>query len=335
VGAQGTPHIQFYIAFKKQETFCTVSKALNKEAWLFIKRGTCKQASDYCKKGKGPWTKGGLNAEDPLFGLDLSPDTIEYGVLPEEQQEAGGKATEEIWAANIELAMEGRFDEMTPSHQVLHHNRYMALADRRRKKPKNLTWKRGPNGNTPNLWIYGPAGTGKSHKARELYPNLYEKMLNKWWEDYNYEDEVLCEDVGMSHASWIGDFLKRWADIYPFRNEVKFGSKMLRPKVVIVTSNYHPKDLFPDPNVHLPLLDGRFKLMHLTEVYVPPEDRLPVQNFPIFDVTKEIFAVEDADEIPLGPYARVDGVVPLELSQNLPFSIEEESYNEEATQLFY
>jgi len=316
VGAQGTPHIQFYLAFKKKKTFAFVAKATQKKARLFIKRGTCKQASDYCLKGEFSWVKGVDNSLDPLFGLNLSPDTIVFGVLPKEQQEAGGAAASEVWADNIELALSGRIEEITPMHRVLHYHRYEQLVERNKPKPKRLTWRRGES---PNLWIYGPTGTGKSHKARELYPDLYEKMLNKWWENYNDEDEVLLEDVGESHASWIGDFIKIWADIYPFRNECKYGSKMLRPKVIIVTSNYHPKELFPAPNVHLPILD-RFKLMELTEKYDYPDEVpeggpvlevAPRENFPMFDVVREMFAVEDADDIPLGPIPKLPGVYPV------------------------
>jgi len=304
VGEQGTPHIQFYIAFKKQVRFSHVAKATQKKTRLFIKRGTNKQASDYCLKGEYSWVKGSKeNHLDPLFGLNLSPDTIVYGVLPPEQHEAGNRKNEEIWAANIELALEGRFEEMTPSHQVLHHRRYQELVERRKPKAKRLTWRRG---SSPNLWIYGPTGTGKSHKARELYPDLYEKMLNKWWDTYEDEDAILLEDVGESHAAWIGDFLKVWADIYPFRAEVKYGTKKIRPKIVVVTSNYHPSDLFPAPNVHEPILD-RFKLMHLTEKYVHPDEVEEVReadlipNFPMFDVVKEMFHVNRADDIPIGP----------------------------------
>jgi len=302
VGEKGTPHIQFYIAFKQQTRLSKLKKLLPVQIHWSIKRGTCLQASNYCKKGDGPWTQGGLKEKDPLFGLNVSPDLIEYGVLPEEQQVAGGKATEEIWAHNMELALAGKFEEMTPSHQVLHYNKYLAHKERNRPKPKRLTWKRGES---PNLWIYGPTGTGKSYKARELYPNIYEKMLNKWWENYNDEKEVLLEDVGQSHAAWIGDFIKRWADIYPFQNERKFGSLTIRPEVIVVTSNYSIQELFPDPNVHGPLLD-RFQLMHLTEKY----DARPPPNYPMFDVVKELFAVDNVDDMPIGPRNRNEIIIP-------------------------
>jgi len=277
VGAQGTPHIQFSISFKKQVRFTALCKMFKEpdsddtiKVRLFKTKGTHKQASDYCKKGEYSWVTGSsTNHEDPLFGLNVSPDLIEYGTLPLDQHVAGGRATEDLWALNMSLALAGEWDDLTPKHQVLYRAHYERYVDTKRPKPKRLTWTRG---NTPNLWIYGPTGTGKSHLAREMYPDIYEKLANKWWENYNYEDEVLYEDLGMHEASYIGGSLKLVADIYPFRAEKKYGSMMLRPKVIVVTSNYTPRELFPDPNVYGPIED-RFKLIHLTEKYVPPEER--------------------------------------------------------------
>ena len=65
--------------------------------------------------------------------------------------------------------------------------------------------------------------------------------------------------VGQSHG-WMGDYLKIWADRYGFRGEVKQSSTVIRPKKIIVTSNYTPQELFPDPNVYQPIM-RRFKLI--------------------------------------------------------------------------
>jgi len=102
---------------------------------------------------------------------------------------------------------------------------------------------------------------GKSRKARSENEGFYLKMNNKWWESYNGEDTILIEDVGLTHT-WMGDFLKIWGDRYGFRAEIKMDSTVLRPKKIVVTSNYSPEMLWPDKNIHEPIL-RRFKLIHL------------------------------------------------------------------------
>lgn len=76
---------------------------------------------------------------------------------------------------------------------------------------------------------------------------------------------VLLEDVGQTHV-YLGDHLKIWADRYGFRSEQKFGSVVLRPKKIVVTSNYHPSELWTDKSVLDPIL-RRFKLIHYPESY--------------------------------------------------------------------
>lgn len=114
---------------------------------------------------------------------------------------------------------------------------------------------------------------GKSRKARMENPGFYSKMNNKWWEHYEDEEAVLIEDIGNTHI-WMGDFLKIWADRYGFRAEIKNASVVLRPKRIIVTSNYHPRELWPDVSVHDPLL-RRFQIIHLTEKFVMPKTVKP------------------------------------------------------------
>lgn len=97
---------------------------------------------------------------------------------------------------------------------------------------------------------------------QEFYPKI---ASNKWWDKYKGEENVLIEDMDTSH-SYQGYNLKIWADKYAFPVEVKCGADWIRPKMIIVTSNYSIKQVFPDPAIHLPLLE-RFKEVHKTERY--------------------------------------------------------------------
>jgi len=92
------------------------------------------------------------------------------------------------------------------------------------------------------IWIHGLPGIGKSFDVRrycrEKGLGLYDKPHNKWWDGYSTEEVVIMDDVHPSDRSWITKFLKTWADAYPFKAETKGGSIMIRPKWLIVTSNF-------------------------------------------------------------------------------------------------
>lgn len=91
---------------------------------------------------------------------------------------------------------------------------------------------------TCGLWISGVPGAGKSHAVISLYPDRYIKSINKWWDGYQGEEVVHLDELEPSHTSWIAPYLKKWADKWPFDAESKGSSAQLRPKKIIVTSNY-------------------------------------------------------------------------------------------------
>lgn len=91
-------------------------------------------------------------------------------------------------------------------------------------------------------WHVGPTGVGKSSSVRRRFPDAYIKGINKWWDGYKGQETVLLEDLSPEHAFLI-PHLKRWGDHYAFSAEVKGGSMLLRPRRVIVTSQYRISEI--------------------------------------------------------------------------------------------
>lgn len=67
------------------------------------------------------------------------------------------------------------------------------------------------------------------------------------------------DDIDKTHH-YMGYHLKKWVDRYAFQAEVKGSSILIRPEVICVTSNYHPRDIFTDESV-LPTILRRFKVV--------------------------------------------------------------------------
>lgn len=86
--------------------------------------------------------------------------------------------------------------------------------------------------------FYGNPGTGKSHTARETFPEAYWKDNTKWWAGYAGQTQVIWDEFG----GWScppSDFNKVF-DKYPHQVEVKGGSVALQATDLIIISNFMP-----------------------------------------------------------------------------------------------
>jgi len=237
VGDNGTPHLQGFIAMESRVRFTTMKKLVPK-AHIEVMYGTTKQAIEYCKKD-GDWE--------------------EYGVLPVDTGRTGGTSGGQRKAENFKrmvvLAKEDKMDEVLDIDPVSYVQHYHAFKRIRQDHPKKLCDLDGVCGE----WIWGEPGIGKSRAARQENNNIYDKPANKWWDGYQGEEVILIDDFDLNHRV-LGHHLKRWADRYSFPAEMKGTTIQIRPKKIVVTSNYSIEDVFAQDGEALVLaLKRRFK----------------------------------------------------------------------------
>jgi len=207
------------------------------------------------------------NEHDSLSYINKSGTPVTFNNVPIEElisSTTGGRGiTTTIAKALIENPELDVLNEY-PGFYLMNRRKVLEFKTelRYKRKLENL-----PHG-TKHDWFWGPTGTGKTYKATTENPDAYLKGCNKWWDGYVDEKVVIIEELSKKHGDFIGHFLKQWADRVPFTAEVKNGGTgKIRPEKIIVTSNWHPKDVFPDEEDLEPIL-RRFKITHFTKPYV-------------------------------------------------------------------
>lgn len=224
VGENGTPHLQGYIHFKSAKKFTTTKKLLQR-AHIEPRKGSIDQAIEYCKKEN---------------------DFYEKGTKPISQAEKGEKG-KAVWSQVLLHARQGNLqwiEDNYPKIFIWFSNKLQGL-----RIPK-ITIQQGE---LLHEWWTGSTGTGKSKTVWELYPDHFQKELNKWWCGYEHENVVVIEEWSPKNEC-TGSHLKIWADRYPFTAQIKGSSlKRVRPLKLIVLSNYTIRECFPSSQDFEPL----------------------------------------------------------------------------------
>lgn len=214
----GTKHLHICIAFEFQKCFSTLKK-LFPRADIEKMKGTCAQARNYATKGN-----------EILF---------ENGTIPQ-----GSSNISTTFKEMVQQAKEGSIDQ--ESLMFCRYERFF-----RRFFPSDLTIYSGDL-ESKNAWLYGRTGTGKSSLVRNYAIargyRVYNKLANKWWDNYTDQQVVLIEDLDPDSSRHLANHIKLWLDRYPFSAEFKGGIRDINPKqyFLIITSNYSIEECFND-----------------------------------------------------------------------------------------
>jgi len=216
VGDSGTPHLQGYIVFLNQKTLSAAKSQIPQNPHLEVAKGNSKQNFDYCTKQDEEYFEKG---ERPLTSKEKGETEKKRYERAWEQAKAGD--IEEI-DADIRMRLYGTIKRIRADHQQV---------------PESL--------DEMDFWWYvGASGTGKSRAAREENPGYYIKNKNKWWDGFVNQLCVIIEEWFPDVVSGLQQMFKEWLDHHPFAAETKGGYTCIRPRKIIVTSNYTFEECF-------------------------------------------------------------------------------------------
>lgn len=212
----GTPHLQGYIHFTDTKSK-SAARILLVGCHVTMANGTAEQNRLYCSKGG---------------------DFVERGDIPVEPS-VNGAVEVARWDAAWDSAKRGDLEAIPVDIRLRYYSTVKRIAQDYMPRVPNLA-------DVCGVWIFGGSGVGKSRSVGFKFPTAFEKPRNKWWDGYQGEQVVVCDDVDKYNVALGGDF-KDWSDYKTFIGEFKGGSRRVRPKLFLVTSQYKISQIWSDP----------------------------------------------------------------------------------------
>lgn len=243
IGQQGTPHIQGYCSLKGRHYLSSVKDKISQRAHWETAKGSRAHNRVYCSKGG---------------------DFEEFGTsVREEEGRNKRKTRDELATEYRQLLVRGRsgiseFADGNPGvywwsgHTLLRNSLGLAGAI--------------PRPDIRVRWVWGKPGVGKSRFAHDEFPDAYIKEpRTKWWNGYLLEKKVIIDDFAPKGIDI--NHLLRWFDRYKCYVEVKGDMCPLYADNFIVTSNFHPSQVYvlEDGNAH-PQCEALLRRLEIIEM---------------------------------------------------------------------
>jgi len=208
-------HIQGYVELTRAKRLAGMRKIC--PAHYERRMGTRDQARDYCMK------------EDTRAPGQTPNEVGEWATTPGKRNDLEVVKRAINDGANLMELFDDHFATTCRYYKAF--EKYKMLAQPRRD------WK------TFIKVYWGASGTGKSRKAHADYPDAYVQDGSKWFDAYDGQAEVIIDDYYGDLP--IAAFL-RLIDRYACQVPNKGGYVNWIPKTMVITSNVHPRDWYPD-----------------------------------------------------------------------------------------
>ena len=223
-----TRHIQGYCEFTTQLRRRAIQTILGGRVHIEGRRGTQKQAIDYCRKDD-------TRVDDESRGSGGTPKRL--------QKDSLKTVAEKIQEGHDLKELSNDYPVSFISHGPKIRSYALKLKGSRKTAPKIRIY-------------FGKTGTGKSCRAMQQYPNAFwvpwPAKGGWWWSNYEGEEVVIFDEF--RHQISLDEML-RLCDRYPYTVQEKGSSMNMVSTTLVFTTNIHPLEWYPNtaPSVKRPL----------------------------------------------------------------------------------
>jgi len=225
----GQLHFQGYVQLKASRALSFLKNNVSATAHWEKQQGSNIQARDYCKK---------------VDETTVADTFQEWGLFFDGGGKGQGKRNdihsfrEAIIAGATQKELIENDDHLeTFAKYIKMHDRIRTLYPTKRKREDDF-----------KVILYvGEPGSGKTRKAHEDHPGLFEVPISNgtlWFDGYDGDEVVLFDDFLGAGSKMSLDNTLKFFDRYVRKIPVKGGHAWYSPTTIIVTSNYHPRSWY-------------------------------------------------------------------------------------------
>lgn len=215
IGKTGTPHLQGYVELENAKTLTAVRKLLGGRAHIEQRRGTPKEASDYCKKDGTFFERGTLSSQGSRHDLNSIAEIVKNEGIQGIINENPGAFIK--YGRNIERLAELLYIPRTDKQKV--------------------------------YWLWGVSGSGKTSKAAGHSSDYYIWNGTKWWNGYKQQEVVILDDYSWDGSDQAFRYLLRLIDRFSIQVETKGGMIHFNSPIIYITCEFPPDAIFAKGNM--------------------------------------------------------------------------------------